>query len=145
MREVHTNLDQLATLDIGVAARLAGFLIPAGADVSVSGHEPILPFFARGAQSSTVCIFATGEIRAFLAVFLPGTDPLLEAAPGPSFSAKWGRTPHFVSRTLRGVWEKLVLPCCDSCRRRGSGWSVEAPFPGERGQSLAEEARLGLL
>jgi len=43
---------------------LAGFLIPAGADVSVGGHEPILPFFARGSQSSTVCIFATGEIRA---------------------------------------------------------------------------------
>ena len=79
MREVHTNLDQPATLDIGVAARLAGFLIPAGADVSVGGHKPILPFFARGSQSSTVCIFATGEIRA---VFAARGTPV-SRIPGP--------------------------------------------------------------
>ena len=64
---VHTGLDKLAALDMGVAAGVAGFLVPAGADVAVGGHIPILPFFARGSQERTVSIFATGENRAFFA------------------------------------------------------------------------------
>ena len=49
-RGVHAGLDELAALDVGVAARMACLLVPAGADVAVGGLIPILPFFARGSQ-----------------------------------------------------------------------------------------------
>ena len=66
-RGVHAGLDELAALDVGVAAGMARLLVPAGADVAVGGHWPILPFFARGSQEAGVSIFATGENRAFFA------------------------------------------------------------------------------
>ena len=53
---VHVGLDELTALYLGGAAREARFLIPAGADVAVGGHESIIPFFARGSQEGTVSI-----------------------------------------------------------------------------------------
>ena len=64
-RGVHAGLGELPTLDVGVAAGMAKLLVPAGVDVAVGGHWPVLPFFARGSQEGTVSIFASGENRAF--------------------------------------------------------------------------------
>ena len=66
-RVVHAGLDELAALDMGVAAGVARLLVPAGADVAVGGHISILPFFAMASQEGTVSIFASGENRAFSA------------------------------------------------------------------------------
>ena len=65
---VHAGRDELAALDMGVTAGVAGFLVAAGAEVAVGGHIPILPFFARAPQERTVSIFASGENRAFSAM-----------------------------------------------------------------------------
>ena len=67
LRVFHAGLNELPALDVGVAAGMAGLLVPAGADVAVGGHIPILPFFARGSQEGNVSIFASGENRAFSA------------------------------------------------------------------------------
>ena len=62
-----TDADELAVLDLWVAARVANLLVPVGADVTQGGHIPNLPFSARGSQEGPVSIFASGENRAFSA------------------------------------------------------------------------------
>ena len=68
---VHASIDELAALDVGVAAGVARLLVPAGADISVGGRISILPFFARASQERTASIFASGENRAFFAKSIP--------------------------------------------------------------------------
>ena len=88
---VHAGLDELAPLDVGLAARVVRLLVPAGADVAVGGHEPILPFSARGSQEGTVSIFASGGKRAFLAVFVPANDTCGGGASGAWILATPGK------------------------------------------------------
>ena len=62
---LNTGVGELAALDLGVAGRVAGLLVPAGADVAVGCHVSIIPFSARGSQEPTVSIPASGVKRAF--------------------------------------------------------------------------------
>ena len=117
---VHAGLDELAALDMGVAAGVAGLLVPAGADVAVGGHIRILPFFARVSQERNVSIFASGENRAFSASSSWTLSPATEMA---EFAPK--------SATLASG-----RPTAAACRGTGIPERSTSPFSSVKGGEI---------
>ena len=120
MREIHTNLDQLATLDIGVAARLAGFLIPAGADVAVCRHVATIPFPPPSRKTLLSDFSPVAGIGRFSPLSSQAITALVEVVrrvpfPGERAQdvveeerlvllqplARWWRTRHFTEQKFR--------------------------------------------